>query len=61
MDIFEIIVIIICVFIVGGVIGNYLYRKFKHLPTGECACCQKDSKKKQSKLLEEYHKKYHKK
>jgi len=37
----EIIVIICCVLIVGGVLGNYIYRKIKHLPTGECSSCKK--------------------
>lgn len=52
----EIIVIIACVLIVGGVLGNYIYRKIKHLPTGECACCQ--NKKGVNKLVKNYRDKY---
>lgn len=33
-------------------ISRYIYRKVKGLPTGECACCHKSTKK----LLKEYHK-----
>ncbi len=50
----EIIVIVITSLIVIGVIGNYVYRKIKHLPTGECACC----KNKYNSILRKYHKKY---
>ena len=39
----EIITIIVCVLIVGGVLGTYIYRKIKHKPTGgcsgNCSCC----------------------
>ena len=41
MEPIEIIVIIACILIVGGVMGNYIYKKVKKLPTGECACCKK--------------------
>ena len=37
MEPIEIVVIIAAVAIVGGVIGRYIYKKYKHLPTGECA------------------------
>ena len=59
MEPIEIIVIVFCVFFVGGVIGNYIYRKVKHKPTGECAYCKPTSKG--SKLVNAYHKKYGKK
>ncbi len=52
----EIIVIILCVLIVGGVIGRYIYRKVKKLPTGDCACCSKTKKK--SNITEMYYKSY---
>ena len=52
----EIIVIILCILIVGGVIGRYIYRKAKKLPTGECACCSKTKKK--SNITEMYYKSY---
>ena len=32
-------------------IGNYIRKKIKGLPTGECACCHKSKKQ----LLKEYH------
>lgn len=41
----EIIVVIAAILIVGGVIGSYVYKRIKGLPTGECACCQKKMKK----------------
>lgn len=50
----EIITIIVCVLIVGGVLGNYIYRKAKHLPTGECSCCKKVKGK--PSWVEEYRK-----
>lgn len=40
----------------GILIGNYLYRKSHHLPTGECAYCHKSAKK----MLKQYHKMYSK-
>lgn len=51
----EIIVIISALAIVLGVIGNYIYRKKHHLPTGECACCKKGK----SNFVKAYRKKYH--
>ena len=38
---FEALVIICSVLIVGGVFGKYVYRKIKKLPVGDCACCKK--------------------
>ena len=35
----EIITIIACVLIVGGVLGSYIYKKIKHKPTGGCDGC----------------------
>ena len=35
----EIVVIIVCVLIVGGVIGRAIYRKVKHLPSSSCEEC----------------------
>ena len=48
----EVIVITSTVFFLLMVIGNYLRKKAKGLPTGDCACCHKSKKK----LLKEYHK-----
>lgn len=54
--IMDIIVIIACILIIGGVLGNYIYKRIKHLPTGECACCASKMKKKKNKLVKEYYK-----
>lgn len=56
MEPIEIIVIICAALIVFGVFLNYLYRKIKHKPVGECAYCHSD--KKGSRLVKAYHKKY---
>ena len=58
MEPIEIIVIIACVLIVGGVIGRYIYRRINKLPTGDCACCS--NTKKGSKLVKAYRRKYKK-
>ena len=50
----EIIVITLTVFFFITLIGNYIRKKIKGLPTGECACCHKSSKK----MVKEYHKIY---
>lgn len=50
----EIIVIVCAVGIVVSYIGVYMYKRIKHLPTGDCADC----KKRMSKIVKEYHKKY---
>ena len=56
MEPIEIIVIISCVLIVGGVIGSYIYKKVKKLPTGSCAGCKKIVSG--SSLVKQYRKKY---
>lgn len=48
----EISVIILIVAFFAFLIGRYIYRKVKGLPTGECACCHKSKKR----LLKEYYK-----
>ena len=48
----EIIVITVVALFFIFLISRYIYRKVKGLPTGECACCHKSTKK----LLKEYHK-----
>ena len=50
--ILEIIVILLVVSFFLFLIGRYIYKKVKGLPTGECACCHKSTKQ----LLKEYHK-----
>ena len=37
----EIIVIIACVLIVGGVIARSIYKKIKKIPSSECCSCAK--------------------
>ena len=37
----EIIVIISCILIVGGVVFRAIYKKIKHIPSSECSCCSK--------------------
>lgn len=56
MEPIEIVTIIGCVLIVGGVLGNYIYKKITKKPTGECSCCKTYSSG--SKLVKAYHKKY---
>ena len=58
MEPIEIIVIISCVLIVGGVLANYIYKKVKKLPTGQCASCNKTLTG--SALVKAYRKKYKK-
>lgn len=51
----EIIVLIAAISIVLGVLGRYIYKKIKGMPTGECSCCKSSMKgtlKKISKELE---------
>ena len=48
----EILVITIVIGFFAFLIGRYIYKKVKGLPTGECAYCHKGSKR----LLKEYHK-----
>lgn len=52
----DIIVLIIALGIVGLVIGNYIYRKAKKLPTGECASCTLKSEKMLKKIRKELRK-----
>lgn len=48
----EVVVISLTVIFLLTIIGNYIKKKIKGLPTGECACCHKSTKK----MLKEYHK-----
>lgn len=52
--ILEISVITLVVSFFAFLIGRYIYRKVKGLPTGECAYCHKGTKQ----MLKEYHKCY---
>ncbi len=48
----EILAIVLVVAFLSFVIGQYIYKKVHHLPTGDCECCHKNKKQ----LLNEYHK-----
>lgn len=52
MSIIEILVVIFCVLVVVSNIGVFVYRKCKHLPTGECKYCSSGVEK----MLKKYHK-----
>lgn len=51
----EIAVIVLAAIFVASVIGTYIYKKVKHMPTGGCAECHNLSGK---KLVKKYHKTY---
>ena len=53
MELIEILLIAFCVFVVISVIGSYIYKKIRHLPTGECTCCQKKMKREINKIKRE--------
>jgi len=57
MELIEIIVITISVLVVASVVGIWIYKKVKHKPTGECACCQANMKKTIKKMRREMKKK----
>ena len=38
--------------LIGYIVGRYIYRRKHNLPTGDCECCHKGTKK----MLKEYHK-----
>ena len=57
MELIEIIVITISVLVVASVVGIWIYKKVKHKPTGECACCQANTKKTIKKMRREMKKK----
>lgn len=57
MSVLGIVVIIIASLILLFVIGSYIYKRIKNLPTGECAYCSFKGKT----LLKRYHKAYPKK
>ena len=50
----EILVVTVTIAFLLFIIGRYIYKKAKHLPTGDCAYCHKGTKK----MLDEYHKCY---
>ena len=50
----EILALVAIVTFIAIMVGVYIYKKIKHLPTGECAYCKMNTKK----MLNQYHKKY---
>ena len=48
----EILVLVVTLAFLSTIVGVYLYKKAKGLPTGDCAMCHKSKKQ----LLKEYHK-----
>ena len=53
MEPIDIIILVISLSIVLAVIGNYLYRKYKKLPTGDCRCCSLKAEKTLKKIRKE--------
>ena len=51
---YEVLTILLVILFFALLISRFIYRKAKGLPTGECECCHKGSKK----MLDEYHKMY---
>ena len=35
----DIIVLVVVIIVIGLIIGRYIYKRIKHMPTGECSCC----------------------
>ena len=52
----EIVVIIMCILIVGGVIFKAIYRKVKKIPSADCACCAKKMKRAMKMAFEDIEK-----
>ena len=49
----EIIVIIACILIVGGVIARTIYKKVNKIPSSDCACCANKMKRAMNTALKE--------
>jgi len=49
----EIVVIVLVSLFVLFMIGRFIYKKVKHMPTSECDCVGK-----KNRLVKDYHKKY---
>lgn len=53
----SILLAVICILfsltLIGVLLGRYIYKRMHNLPTGDCACCQINTKK----ILKKYHKK----
>lgn len=55
--IYVIIVVTFIILFFGGLIGSYIYKKVKGLPTGECASCAGKMKKAVRKAKKDLHSK----
>ena len=44
--------ILFSLFLIGTLVGRYIYKRMHNLPTGDCACCQINTKK----ILKQYRK-----
>lgn len=49
----DIVVLILALFIVGGVVGNYFYRKRNKMAVGECSYCALKSENMLKKIRKE--------
>ncbi len=47
MGFIEIMVIISVVLVLSLIIGSYIYKRIKGIPTGECGCCSEKRKAKE--------------
>ncbi len=56
MNTIDIVILVLVIAVVLLIIGVYIYKKIKKIPTGDCACCGS----KGNKLIKAYNKKYHK-
>ena len=41
----DIVILVVVIAVVGAVVGTYIYKRIKGLPTGECSCCSNNMKK----------------
>ena len=47
----DIVILVVVIAIVLAVVGTYIYKKSKGLPTGECSCCSSNMKKSVKKAM----------
>lgn len=47
----DIVILVVVILVVGAIIGTYIYKRMKGLPTGECSCCSSGMKKSVKKAL----------
>ena len=49
----DIVILVVVILVVGSIIGVYIYKRAKGLPTGECSCCSSKMKKGVKKALKD--------